>query len=244
MYDTEIKKMIEQRMWKEVTAMEKDSPSKEKPVSFISQSTEDMHEMFSVLELFPVPVEVFSPDGLSLFVNQAFADFFQIHSEKIIGKLNILYDPYVNCELGLSDYIRRVFTGEILSIHDLKVPFREIGTRYGSNQIKRQESDLYQDIISFPLRGEDNSINYIVTVFMTKRVCGMRLDIMKAKQYIDEHWNDDFDLDRIAGIAGISRHHLARLFKKMIGVTPYSYYKEIKIEKIKEALDDISLSIS
>jgi len=224
--------------------MGKNEQPGDKPESFIGRSTEDMHEMFSVLELFPVPIEVFSPDGLSLFVNQAFVNFFRINSEDIVGRLNILNDPYINLKLGLSDYIQRVFTGEILSLHDLKVPFEEIGSRYGYKQIKRPESDLYQDITSFPLRSENNSIIYVVTVFMTKRVCQIRLDIMKAKQYIDGHWNDDFDLDRIARIAGISRHHLTRLFKKMIGVTPYSYYREVKIEKIKEALGDISLSIS
>jgi len=224
--------------------MKKNDPSVEKPVAFIGQSTEDMREMFSVLELFPVPIEVFSPDGLSLFVNQSFVDFFRINAQEIVGRLNILNDPYINCRLGLSDYIRRVFEGEILSLHDLKVPFEEIGNRYASNQIKRVESDLYQDITSFPLRSEDNSIIYVVTVFMTKRVCRMRLDIMKAKQFIDEHWSDDYDLERIARSAGISRHHLARLFKEIIGVTPYSYYREVKIEKIKEALGDISLSIS
>jgi transcriptional regulator GlxA family with amidase domain len=223
--------------------MEKNNPTGENPVTFISQSTEDMHEMFSVLELFPVPIEVFSPDGLSLFVNQAFINFFHIGAEDIVGRLNILNDPYINIKLGLSDYIRRVFAGEILSLHDINVPFEEFGS-CGSNQIKRPESDLYQDITSFPLRSEDNSIIYVVTVFMTKRVCRMRMDIMKAKQFIDEHWSDDFDLERIARIAGISRHHLARLFKKMVGVTPYGYYQEIKIEKIKDALADISLSIS
>jgi len=224
--------------------MGENSPLGEKTVVFISQQLEDMHEMFSVLELFPIPIEVFSPDGLCLFVNQVFVDFFNIQAEEIIGKLNVLNDPYINCELGLSDYIQRVLSGEILSLHNLKVPFEKIASRYTSKQTKHLGSELYQDIISFPLRSEDNPVAYVITMFMTKRIYPMRSDIIKAKQYIDSHWNDDFELDKIAKNAGISRHHFARLFKKMIGMSPYCYYQDVKIEKIKVALGNDRLSIS
>ncbi|MDD3315606.1 MAG: AraC family transcriptional regulator [Syntrophaceticus sp.] len=224
--------------------MEKHNPLGEKPASFIGQSSEDRQNIFSVLKLFPIPMEVFSPDGISLFVNQAFVDFFRIHEEEIIKRLNILNDPYINQKLGLSDYLRRAFAGEILSFHDLNVPFEEIDSRYTSVQGRPTESDIYQDIICFPLRGEDGSIAYVAAVFMTKCVFQLRRDVMKAKEYIDIHWKDDLDLDRLAKVVGMSRHHLARLFKKTLGMPPYSYYREVKIEKIKEALSNDSLNIS
>lgn len=144
--------------------MEKNKPLGEKTAGFTGQSSEDRQNMFSVLEFFPIPVEIFSPDGISLFVNQAFVDFFRIHEDEIVKRLNILNDPYINQKLGLSDYLRRAFAGEILSFHDLKVPFEEIGSRYTSVQGSPSESDIYQDIISFPLRGEDGSIAYVAAV--------------------------------------------------------------------------------
>lgn len=220
------------------------NPHEREAAAFFNQSSEPGQDLFSVLELFPIPMEVFSPDGVSLFVNQAFVDFFQIHAEEIVGKLNILEDPYINHKLGLSDYLRRVFAGEILSFYDLKAPFEEIGNRYTSAQSRPAESDMYQDIACLPLRSEDDSVACIVASFMTKRIYQLRLDAMKAKEYIDAHWHDDFDLDRIAKAVGMSRHHLARLFKKFIGMPPYSYYQEGKIEKIKDALRDPRLSIS
>jgi AraC-like DNA-binding protein len=231
-------------MRKEGGSMEKHDPIGEKPEGFIGYSFEDRRNLFSMLELFPVPMEVFSPDGVSLFINQAFVDFFRISAQEIVGKLNILNDPYINQTLGLSDYLRRVFAGEILSFYDLKAPFEEIDSRYISEPGRPTEKDLYQDIICLPLRGEDDSVAYVVAVFMTKRVYQLRLNIIKAKEYIDIHWKDDFDLDRLAKIVGMSRHHLARLFKKTFGIPPYSYYQEVKIEKIKAALGDDSLSIS
>lgn len=224
--------------------MEKHYPQREKSLAFLNRVFEQRRELFAVLELFPIPMEVFSPEGISLFVNQAFVDIFRIPAEEIVGRLNIREDPYINHKLGLSAYLHRVFAGEILSLYDMKVPLDEIGQRYPSAQIRPTESHMYQDIIGLPLRGKDDSVAYVVTVFMTKYIYQMRLDALKAKEYMDANWRDDFDLDQIAKNAGMSRYHLSRLFKKMIGMTPYSYYQQVKIEKIKEALRDNSLSIS
>ncbi|NLB18902.1 MAG: AraC family transcriptional regulator, partial [Syntrophomonadaceae bacterium] len=205
--------------------MERHNLQRGKSMAFCSRSFEQRQELFSVLELFPIPMEVFSADGISLFVNQAFVDFFRIQAEEIVGRLNILEDPYINHKLGLSAYLHRVFAGEILSLCDLKVPLEEINNRYHSAQIRPTENHMYQDIICLPLRSENDSVAYVVTVFMTKHIYQMRLDALKAKEYMDANWRDDFDLDLIAKIVGMSRHHLAHLFKKVMGMTPYSYYQ-------------------
>ncbi|NLJ99182.1 MAG: helix-turn-helix transcriptional regulator [Tissierellia bacterium] len=106
------------------------------------------------------------------------------------------------------------------------------------------EYKTYQDITNFPLLRKDGTVAYVIAVFMTKRIYQSRLDTIKTKEYIDTHWLDNFDLDKISNHAGLSRHHLTRLFKSFIGATPYSYYQEIKLEKIKEALGDLTLNIS
>lgn len=212
--------------------------------SSFSPLAEQQDFLFAVLELFPFPTEVFSSEGVSLFVNSVFLEFFNLPDPlEIVGKLNILQDPYINNQLGFSDYLRRVFSGEILSYYNIRIPFEEISYRYQSQPSKFTEEDMYQDITSFPLWNEDGALAYVVTLFMTKRVYQSGLDVIKAREYIDTHWLDDFDLDEIARHVGLSRHHLARLFKRFIGMTPYSYYQEIKVGKIKEALSDTSLSI-
>ncbi|WP_146953607.1 helix-turn-helix domain-containing protein [Alkalibaculum bacchi] len=194
--------------------------------------------LFSVLNLFPIPMEVFSTDGICIFMNKVFLEFFCISNpSNIIGQFNILQDPFINDNLGLTDYFERVFSGEILSAHDVKVPFEEADNCYQSHEMYQQ------DITSFPLLGEDGEVAYIISSFMTKRIYLSRLDTIKAKEYIDTHWLDHFDLDKIATHVGLSRHHLTRLFKSFINMTPYSYYREIKLEKIKEALGDLDLNI-
>ncbi len=200
-------------------------------------------DLFSILELFPMPLEVFSADGISRFVNQAFVDTLHISAEQLVGKFNVLEDPYLNRALGLTENLRQVFAGEAFSFCDLKVPFEEIGRRYNCAKARPVTDDLYQEVICFPLWGSDQSVAGVAAMFMTKQICQARQDAVRAREYIDAHWPDDFDLDKIAAAAGVSRYHLTRLFKKYIGKTPYSYYQEVKLEKIKEALRDPGLSV-
>lgn len=216
----------------------------EKTAASFHAPLEHWDDLISVLDLFPIPMEVFSTDGLSLFVNKEFLNFFNIDgAEKIVGKLNILKDPYIYEQLGMTDYLRRAFSGEILSFYDIRVPSEEITHRYKDMQRCPAENDMYQDITCFPIWGENESVACVVALFMTKRVYQYRLGAMKAKSYIEANWLDDFEPNRIADSAGLSRDHLARLFKQFIGMTPYSYYQELKIEKIKEALHNASFSV-
>ena len=216
---------------------------KETPSYYTLLEQED--SLFSILDLFPIPMAVFSHDGECSFMNKAFIDFFCIPTPwDIIGNFNVLQDPFINDKLGLTDYLKRVFSGEILSVYDVKVPFEEIDNRYRSRRRSPIEQEVYQDITNFPLLREDGTVAYVITVFMTKHIYQSRLDTIKAKEYIDTHWLDDFNLDKISNHAGLSRHHLTRLFKQFIGITPYSYYQKVKIEKIKEALGDLTLNIS
>ncbi|MEM5770705.1 MAG: hypothetical protein AAGU32_20825, partial [Bacillota bacterium] len=64
--------------------------------------------LFSVLELFPIPLEVFSADGISLFVNRAFVEILHIDAEQLVGKFNVLEDPYLNGILGLEEELHQV----------------------------------------------------------------------------------------------------------------------------------------
>jgi AraC-like DNA-binding protein len=61
---------------------------------------------------------------------------------------------------------------------------------------------------------------------LTKQIVG-------AKLYMDKHFSDDINLDKIAGKALVSKFHFIRLFKKYYGRTPNQYLQEVRIEKAK-----------
>ena len=64
---------------------------------------------------------------------------------------------------------------------------------------------------------------------LTKQIIG-------AKIFIDKHFSEEINLDKISGKALISKFHFIRLFKKYYGRTPNQYLQEVRIEKAKKFL--------
>ncbi len=201
--------------------------------------------LFQIVDLFPMPIEIFSPDGTTVFANRAFLEEYNISGpEQIVGLYNILQDPVVNDELGLREYVRRAFEGETLSVSDIKVPFDDMSNRYDARKSDFNVDAMFKDITSFPIWDHSKNIAYIVNVFVTNRIYQGRSDISKAREYIETHCMEEFNMDQVAKSANLSRYHFARLFKKHTSMTPYSYYQEIKIKMLKEKLYDKHLSIT
>lgn len=72
----------------------------------------------------------------------------------------------------------------------------------------------------------------------------------RVLDYIESNLSGDLTLSELAGIAELSLHHFARMFKRTIGVAPYRYVVERRIERAKmmlrtasASLVDISLSV-
>ena len=201
-------------------------------------------DLFAVLDHFPIPAEVFAADGSSLFVNLSFSESFQINADRLFGCLNILEDPYLSNEMGLTEYLAQVFSGATMSLQDVRVPLTEIDSRYPKQKGTSAGMEMYQDITCLPLHDSNGSVVYVVALFMTKHVYLLHPAVIRAREYIETHWLDTFDLDAIAADVGISRYHLSRLFRRFLGKTPYRHYQDVKIEGIKAALADPELSIS
>ena len=78
---------------------------------------------------------------------------------------------------------------------------------------------------------------------MRRRYAAM-LKVAGAKEYIERHWLEKLDVQVIAKAFGISYSSLAPLFKQREGVTMGQYYIKVKVDHIKEALADPSLSVA
>ncbi len=201
--------------------------------------------LFQVAELFPIPIQIFTPDGNTVFASRAVLEMWNISDQsQIVGKYNLLKDPVVNEQLGLRDYVRRVFAGEIVLVPDVKVPLEDFSNWYKARRLDYHVESIYTDILNFPIFDENKNITHIVSVFITSRMYLGKSDITRAKEYIESHWLDEFDMDKIADAVKMSRYHFARIFKKHTSITPYSYYQDIKIRKLKDALRDKNLSIT
>ena len=60
--------------------------------------------------------------------------------------------------------------------------------------------------------------------------------IIESRHFIDKHFSEDINLDKIAGKALVSKFHFIRVFKRYFGRTPNQYLQEVRIEMAKKIL--------
>lgn len=195
-----------------------------------------------VIEFFPYPIQVYAPDGTSVLVNEAImAEYHVFDPDMIVGKYNIFKDPYIVAS-GQLNKLKRAFRGETVFFSDVKVPLEDIIKRYGIKDLDLEAA--YQDITVFPILDDMKRVIYVVAFMINRRVYRGKDEIERAKEYIESNWLDKFDANKTAKAAYLSKAHFIKLFKKHTGVTPYEYYTNYKIGKLKEKLMDTNLSIA
>ncbi|MGI6484835.1 MAG: AraC family transcriptional regulator [Tepidanaerobacteraceae bacterium] len=161
-----------------------------------------------VIEYFPYPIQVYDLDGTSVLVNKAMLDEFHVISpDMVVGKYNVFKDPAV-IATGQIPVLKRAFQGETVFFPDVKVPLEEIAERYGIQDLDIEAA--YQDITVFPLFDDDNRVIYVAAFFINRRVYRGKDEITKAKEYIESHWLEPFDLSETAKAACLSKAQFTR----------------------------------
>jgi len=196
--------------------------------------------VFQMLDLFPVPIEIFTPDGTSVYVNRAALELHHIPDASfIVGKYNLRKDP-VCLEIFGQDCIDKIFRGEFASAYNIPAPSQDHVDR-GIVEEKPFDAAM-MDTYALPVWDGDTFL-YAVTVFIVKNVSMGRADVDRAQSYIRENWLAKFDLEMVAQAAGLGSRHLRRIYKEATGSTPFEYYQTIKLEKIQEHLLGDSFSV-
>jgi len=195
-----------------------------------------------VIDCFPYPIQIYAPDGTSVLVNKAMlAEYHAISPDMIVGKYNIFKDPYIVAS-GQLPVLKRVLKGETVFFSDVRVPLEDIAERYGIKDLDIIAA--YQDITVFPIMDEEKRVIYIAAILINRRVYRGKDEIEKAKEYIETHWMERFDLNETARAACLSKAHFTKLFKKHTGITPHEYYVNYKISRLKEKLLETNLTIA
>jgi AraC family transcriptional regulator len=195
-----------------------------------------------LFESFPYPIQIFSCDGTARMINNAALEMIGIKSrERHIGMYNVFEDPIVH-KLGVVDKIKQVLTGRTIYLTDFIASYDDM-IRYFDVK-ERNLKLINSDITCFPLVNKNEEVKFFAAVFIFKNIYIGKEEIGRGKQYIKTHWKEPFNADKIAKAAYMSKSHFTKLFKIYTGITPYEYYINYKISKLKEMLLDTNLTIS
>ena len=68
--------------------------------------------------------------------------------------------------------------------------------------------------------------------------------LLRAKDRIDAHSDEEWPIARLASVSGVSEAHFARSFKQAFGLPPHRYLLTRRIEKATALLRDTDLPIT
>lgn len=195
-----------------------------------------------IIDNFPYPIQVFQLDGSPVYVNQAAVELIGLSDLAAhFGAYKVFSDPLVVAQ-DVGGDIMNVRKGETVYITNFNAAYRELKKYF--KMLDRDVESLESDITCFPLFAKNEMPDFFACVFFMRLNYSNQSDISKAMQYIETHWREPFDSDRVARGANLSPTHFRRLFKKHTGTTPHDYYIRHKTEKIKDRLADKNLSVA
>jgi transcriptional regulator GlxA family with amidase domain len=68
--------------------------------------------------------------------------------------------------------------------------------------------------------------------------------LRRVRDHIDRHYREPLDLDQLAGVARVSKFHLARSFEAAYGETPIRYLTRRRIERAQDLLRTANLTVT
>jgi len=197
--------------------------------------------MFQIFDIFPMPIEIFEPDGLSVYINRAMMDIASIpDANAYAGNYNLLKDPVCN-EICGAEFFQRAFRGEVCSYADFPVPVQDVIDRGIVDEKKYQM--VLVDVYMLPVWDAER-LAYVICIFNNQRNYQGLPEVAEAKKYIDTNWLKKFDAHTVAKAVNLSYSRIAHLFKQHAGMTLQEYYNKVKIEHIKENLVDRNLTVA
>ena len=233
------------RVWAIPAAAEKPLDGRRRPAprpDKIPFSADDARLILHIINKFPHSISILTPDGVMVYANDAFmAGVLEDVRENTIGQYNVNDEPHLE-EWGIKEHMEKALRGEAVFTPNLKLPNRElVGTRYRSDYAF---VSIYNDMTSYPIWDSAHRLVYIVNVVVTVRRDNSRAEVLAGKLYLEKHCQDPFDITATAKAANLSISGFTKLFKKESGLSPYDYYLDLKLQKLRSRLLDRNITVA
>ena len=216
-------------------------PRHDEIIKYFRIMNENDEPLYQVLDMFPIPIEIFAPDGTTVYMNYALMELTGVKDRSLgIGKYNVLKDPLCMNQPESRNAILKAFKGERAICRKFSIPIQDLVERklIDEKPFEKALSDMY----FYPIM-KNAGLLFVVCVFVVRNLYLGRPDVVKAREYIDSHWKGDFVPEKLAKSVNMSVAPLYRLFKEHTNMTPGEYHKKVKVEHIKEKLADKNLSV-
>ena len=102
----------------------------------------------------------------------------------------------------------------------------------------REDRDLYYTFaegLLFDQRRVFQAVNRLDSIkSSTKKELYRR--VLTAKEYLDDHYYQKLDINKISQIAALSEYHFFRTFKQVFGISPHKYLIQRRLQKASKLL--------
>jgi len=210
-------------------------------INWFQNGCESDEPWYQMVDMFPIPIEIFAPDGTTVFVNRAGLEMVNCKDASLlVGKYNLLKDPVCMDELGYRQEFDKAFKGEALMVKGFPAPIQDVLDR-GVIEEKPWEA-AKMDLVLYPI-WKNEKLHFVVCVFIVKNLYFGRPEVARAKEYMDTHWQGEYDKEAVAKAVNMSVSQLYSLFKQHVGMPPGEYHRKVIVDHLKERLADKNLSI-
>ncbi len=159
------------------------------------------------------------------------------------GALEVFEEIFLRLSINYKEDIDKIKSSllELLIVLQRSIPYEVINQNFS-----------VQDFLIHILKIKDirnikisyiNHIQNIIERVNNSRKHELNGLIVKAINYIDENYNKNISLDDVAKEINMSYHYFSKFFKDSMGKNFVDYLTELRIEKSKEMLKNLNISI-
>jgi len=62
--------------------------------------------------------------------------------------------------------------------------------------------------------------------------------VRRAIEYVEGHYAEGVSLDELAAVARLGKYHLARVFRRAVGLPPHAYLTQVRVARAKQLLNE------
>ncbi len=189
----------------------------------------------------PCLICIFDCKGTLRYINPAMRRWTGIPQKKTVIDEYNLHDWHAPDfeAFQISNKLKKVLEGKVDYAASVLIPV------YEEEEDKAKiENYQYASVCAFPLQREDGSIQEAGFLFFPHSNERVEESVMQCRMYIDRSWKEPFDMDYLATECFMSKNHLSKLFKRAFGMTPFQYYRWVKLENLRIKLGEPNQTIS